>query len=117
MRTFTNLFVGILCWSATVDAQRQKFTVQPFFNVKGRPNQVGDFKSSQILSLGTMIGVIGLGTPTQPTTMELNPTTPEFFVVSSNCKTPGCTQNRKGFDTSKSSTFLDNGRAVPFATR
>jgi hypothetical protein len=63
-----------------------------------------------------MIGLIGLGTPTQPTSMELNPSTPEFFVVPKNCKTSGCIKNRSGFDTDKSTTYFDNGRQVPFAT-
>jgi hypothetical protein len=63
-----------------------------------------------------MIGLIGLGTPMQPTAMELNPTTPEFFVIASNCKTSGCTKNRKGFNTENSSTYSDNGRKIPFAT-
>jgi hypothetical protein len=94
----------------------QKLYFQLQFQSKITFSTPNSLKSQQKLA-GTMIGVIGLGTPMQPTTMELNPTTPDFFVVASNCKTPGCTQNRKGFDTDKSSTFSDNGRKVPFATR
>ncbi|KAI6237839.1 Peptidase A1 domain-containing protein [Aphelenchoides besseyi] len=78
---------------------RQKFTVAPFYNVKG-----------------TMIQLIGLGTPTQPTTMELSVATPDFFVIPTNCKTQGCTKNRKGYDTAKSSTFNEPIPSKPFGT-
>ncbi|KAI6217761.1 Peptidase A1 domain-containing protein [Aphelenchoides fujianensis] len=76
----------------------QKFTVAPIFSKKG-----------------TLMQLMGLGTPTQPITLHLNPTTPDFFVVPTTCKTTNCLKNRGGFDTSKSSTF-DDTNAGPFAT-
>lgn len=75
-------FIWLLFVTSDAAEKKRKITEQQFDNQHG-----------------VMLGPIGLGNPTQGMYMHLDTTTPGFFLIDSNCKTAGCTTNRKGYNT------------------
>ncbi|KAI6220936.1 Peptidase A1 domain-containing protein [Aphelenchoides fujianensis] len=94
-----SLLVLFVLLSAFVGAEKKRrVTLQPFSNQHG-----------------VRLGPIGLGTTTQFQYMRLDTTADSFFLIDSACKTSGCTKNRNGYHTSKSTTFRELLR-LPYST-